>query len=86
MSRELLELSPQESTREIEKKPPVRDSRSALVDHSRTIEVARFWVVEESEPPKGRINWSAILGMAFTLGISVAFWIGVAWIVSRIWK
>jgi hypothetical protein len=31
-------------------------------------------------------NWGAIYGLALSVALSASFWVGVAWIVERVWR
>jgi len=33
-----------------------------------------------------RLNWGAIAGLALSVALSATFWVGVVWIVVRIWR
>jgi hypothetical protein len=33
-----------------------------------------------------RTNWGAISGLALSIAFSATFWVGVAWVVGRVWK
>ena len=60
-----------------------------LPANSRDGKFLRSWLVYDSsldDDEKGRIHWNVVLGLALVLGISAAFWTGVAFVVARVWK
>ncbi len=40
---------------------------------------------DESTAPR-HINWGAIAGLALSVALSATFWVGVVWIVARVWR
>ena len=88
MSGKLLQLSPRAST-----SVPVRiiaihrswSYSKASADTS----FLRSWFQSDSEFAEAcdeQPNWGAISGMALALAMSAICWVGVAWIVARIWR
>ena len=52
------------------------------------IRFLRSWITYDShlgdERPKGRINWTAAMGMVLAMGVSVGFWIGLGMLIVEV--
>lgn len=84
------QFSPISSTRESHIDLPSREPREVPFSNSENTKFFRSWLVYDSraegQGTHRRINWSRALGLALAVGVSVLFWIGVAWLVVRLWK
>lgn len=95
MSSKILQLSPQTSTRTRRRIAP-QESWSAAsarplnvsLDLPLDIGFVRAWFESDPDGQSGTrsVNWGAISGMALSVTFSVICWVGVAWIVTRVWR
>ena len=90
MSYRVLQLSPQSSTRISRKRITVREFWTGTSTNVLDIGVLRSWLEYDSEFDEdgeyGRSNWGTVSGLALSVVLSASFWVGVAWIVGRVWK
>lgn len=40
---------------------------------------------EDEESPK-KLNWGVLAGLSISVSVSVAFWVGIVFLVERVWK
>lgn len=90
MSYRVLQLSPQSSTRFTRRRVVVQDSWRARSTHELNMGFLGSWFETDSKLDEdiahGPTNWGAISGLALSIAFSASFWVGVAWVVARIWK
>jgi hypothetical protein len=52
------------------------------------IRFLRSWITYDShmgyERPKGRVNWTAAMGMLLAMGVSIGFWIGLGMLIAQV--
>jgi len=80
------QLSPQSTSRV---RIAVKSPWSASPQDKGDIVFLRSWLeldstVDDDEPPTSRLNWNAALGIVITVGVSSAFWLGAAEVITRL--
>ena len=87
MSYRLSQLSPQTSTSGTSVRISVHSPWSAQPESLRDMQFWRSWLEFDSEVSaarkRSRVNWNGVIGLATMAGISVSFWAGMAFLVSR---
>ncbi len=90
MSYRVLQLSPQSSTRTSRRRNVVQDPLRAPSANALDMGFLTSWFEYDPELDEGsadaRTNWGAISGLALSIAFSATFWVGVAWVVGRVWK
>jgi hypothetical protein len=90
MSYRVLQLSPQSSTRTSRRRNVVQDPLRAPSANALDMGFLPSWFEYDPELDEGsadaRTNWGAISGLALSIAFSATFWVGVAWVVGRVWK
>jgi hypothetical protein len=88
MSYRVLQLSPQSSTRTNRRR--ILESWKAPSTNVLDMGFLPSWFEYDPELDEGsadaRTNWGAISGLALSIAFSATFWVGVAWVVGRVWK
>lgn len=85
MSFRLLQFSPGPSTRIIRMRA-IPQRWFAPSPYTPQLGFLRLWLEDDDSTVKKSINWGAISGLALSLAVSSAFWMGLALTVERIWK
>jgi len=90
MSYRLTQLSPRISTRGINVKITVPSPWSEPQGSSSEAEFLRSWLEYDSDldlddADRG-FSWGTVSGLALAVGVSASFWVGLGWMVSRIWR
>ena len=89
MSYKVLQLSPRASTRNTRRSSGVQDPWCTSSSTTLDTGFLRSLLEGESDFDEGsqwRRKWGAIYGMALSVAVSGAFWAGVAWMASRVWR
>jgi len=89
MSYKVLQLSPRASTRNTRRSFGVQEPW--FTSSSTTLDIGFLSSLLEGESDFGegsqcRRKWGAIYGLALSVVVSGAFWAGVAWMASRVWR
>jgi hypothetical protein len=86
MSFRILQLSPPASTRFTRRRVVIRQHWSAPSASSMEAGFLQTWFESDGDLEDSGTNWGAIYGLALSVAVSASFWVGVAWIVARVWR
>ena len=88
MSYRRWQLSPQDSTRGIKTRIPIKGSWSNQPGNLADTEFLQSWLEYHSNMgavSHGGINWGAVSGLALAIAVSAGFWAVVGFAIARIW-
>jgi hypothetical protein len=83
-----LQLSPISGVRESQIEFPFAESLNleSQAAQWQDAEFLRSWLVYDSQCAENGLNWNAVLGLGLAVGVSIACWMGLGMMLTRLLK